>query len=153
MVFFHQLLFCFLISANSVQFVLNFEIRCIFGILQQYRFGYAVSDDTVYQYITSPPVSKYFSELVLSLREQCFHLDVLVHASKYALSILMQFFVFFCRELCNYCTNGKLYFYFDAGKHALIKKECNYLYKLIKSSMICITLRTYLMLASLVWVY
>lgn len=47
-----------------------------------YPFGYAVSDDTVYQYITSPPVSKYFSELVLSLREQCFHLDVLVHASK-----------------------------------------------------------------------
>ncbi|PRQ44103.1 hypothetical protein RchiOBHm_Chr3g0475531 [Rosa chinensis] len=42
---------------------------------------YNVSDDMVYQYITGPPVSKYFSDLVASLREQFFHLDSLVQAT------------------------------------------------------------------------
>ncbi|RVW44467.1 Protein CLEC16A-like [Vitis vinifera] len=40
---------------------------------------YNVSDAMVYQFVTSPPVSEYFSDLVQSLREQCFHLDALVH--------------------------------------------------------------------------
>ncbi|KAH7512235.1 hypothetical protein FEM48_Zijuj12G0068900 [Ziziphus jujuba var. spinosa] len=43
---------------------------------------YNVSDDMVYQYITTPPVSKYFSNLVLSLKEQCLHLDALVLAEE-----------------------------------------------------------------------
>ncbi|KAA8516800.1 hypothetical protein F0562_017090 [Nyssa sinensis] len=43
---------------------------------------YNVSDDTVHQFITSPPVSEYFSDLVLSLRRQCFHLDDLVNAAE-----------------------------------------------------------------------
>ncbi|XP_050380815.1 protein TRANSPARENT TESTA 9-like isoform X2 [Argentina anserina] len=42
---------------------------------------YNVSDDMVYQYITAPPVSKYFSDLVASLKEQFFHLDTLVQAT------------------------------------------------------------------------
>ncbi|KAJ6406745.1 hypothetical protein OIU84_010289 [Salix udensis] len=41
---------------------------------------YNVSDDMVYQFITTPPFSKYFSDLVHSLKEQCIHLDNLVHA-------------------------------------------------------------------------
>ncbi|GAB2272129.1 hypothetical protein Dimus_006949 [Dionaea muscipula] len=41
---------------------------------------YNVSDDIVYQYVTNPPVSEYFSDLVLSLREQCLQLDAIVHA-------------------------------------------------------------------------
>ncbi|XP_034224336.1 protein TRANSPARENT TESTA 9-like isoform X2 [Prunus dulcis] len=43
---------------------------------------YNVSDDMVYQYITSAPVSKYFSDLVSSLSNQFFHLDALVHATE-----------------------------------------------------------------------
>ncbi|PON70083.1 hypothetical protein PanWU01x14_082580 [Parasponia andersonii] len=43
---------------------------------------YNVCDDMAYEYITTPPVSKYFSDLVLSLREQCLHLDVLFHVSE-----------------------------------------------------------------------
>ncbi|KAL6273342.1 hypothetical protein ACE6H2_024034 [Prunus campanulata] len=43
---------------------------------------YNVSDDMVYQYITTPPVSKYFSDLVSSLSKQFFHLDALVHATE-----------------------------------------------------------------------
>ncbi|XP_030483052.2 protein TRANSPARENT TESTA 9 [Cannabis sativa] len=43
---------------------------------------YYVCDDMVYQYITTPPVSKYFSDLVIRLSEQCSHLDFLVRASE-----------------------------------------------------------------------
>ncbi|XWS59406.1 hypothetical protein CRYUN_Cryun08bG0119100 [Craigia yunnanensis] len=43
---------------------------------------YNVSDDLVYQFITTPPASKYFSDLVSSLREQCLHLDTLVHSTE-----------------------------------------------------------------------
>ncbi|GAB4833270.1 hypothetical protein Ancab_031517 [Ancistrocladus abbreviatus] len=39
---------------------------------------YNVSDDMVYQFITSPPASEYFSDLVLSLRKQCLQLDSIV---------------------------------------------------------------------------
>ncbi|KAJ8754747.1 hypothetical protein K2173_012136 [Erythroxylum novogranatense] len=40
---------------------------------------YNVSDDMVHQFITSLPVSKYFMDLVYSLKEQSVHLDNLVH--------------------------------------------------------------------------
>ncbi|KAH9674390.1 protein TRANSPARENT TESTA 9 [Citrus sinensis] len=40
-----------------------------------------VSDDMVYQFVTSPPASQYFSDLVYSLREKCLRLDVLVQAT------------------------------------------------------------------------
>ncbi|RWR82290.1 FPL domain-containing protein [Cinnamomum micranthum f. kanehirae] len=43
---------------------------------------YNVSDDMVYAFITTPPVSEYFSDLVLDLRQQCFSLDILVNAIK-----------------------------------------------------------------------
>ncbi|KAF3442728.1 hypothetical protein FNV43_RR16645 [Rhamnella rubrinervis] len=43
---------------------------------------YNVCDDMVYQYISTPPVSGYFSDLVLSLREQCLHLDALIFATE-----------------------------------------------------------------------
>ncbi|KAK2655428.1 hypothetical protein Ddye_008480 [Dipteronia dyeriana] len=43
---------------------------------------YNVSDGMVYQFVTTPPVSKYFSDLVHTLREKCFHLDVLVQATE-----------------------------------------------------------------------
>ncbi|KAK6944099.1 CLEC16A/TT9, N-terminal, partial [Dillenia turbinata] len=43
---------------------------------------YNVGDDMVFQYLTTPPVSKYFSDLVLSMREQCIHIDGLVQATK-----------------------------------------------------------------------
>ncbi|WJX17889.1 hypothetical protein P8452_07748 [Trifolium repens] len=38
-----------------------------------------VSDDMVYQFILTPPVSEYFSDLVHRLRELCFCLDVILH--------------------------------------------------------------------------
>ncbi|XVE75878.1 hypothetical protein DITRI_Ditri12bG0127100 [Diplodiscus trichospermus] len=40
---------------------------------------YNVCDDMVYQFVTTPPASKYFSDLVSSLREKCRHLDAVVH--------------------------------------------------------------------------
>ncbi|KAM1524010.1 hypothetical protein ACFX10_008657 [Malus domestica] len=40
---------------------------------------YNASDDMVYQYITTPPVSRYFSDMVSSLSKKFFHLDALVH--------------------------------------------------------------------------
>lgn len=43
----------------------------------------AVSDNMVCQFITTPPVSKYFSDLADSLNQQCIHLDNLVFASEY----------------------------------------------------------------------
>ncbi|KAF8044246.1 hypothetical protein BT93_A2283 [Corymbia citriodora subsp. variegata] len=42
---------------------------------------YNVSDDMVFQFLTSPPVSNYFSDLVQSLIEQCICLDTIVLAN------------------------------------------------------------------------
>ncbi|OAY42978.1 protein TRANSPARENT TESTA 9 isoform X2 [Manihot esculenta] len=42
---------------------------------------YNVSDDMVYQFVSTPPASNYFSDLVHSLKEQCVHLDSLVLAT------------------------------------------------------------------------
>ncbi|KAK3226976.1 hypothetical protein Dsin_006838 [Dipteronia sinensis] len=39
---------------------------------------YNVSDGMVFQFVTTPPISKYFSDLVHTLREKCVHLDGLV---------------------------------------------------------------------------
>ncbi|KAK7268074.1 hypothetical protein RIF29_20760 [Crotalaria pallida] len=39
---------------------------------------YNVSDDMVYQFISTPPVSEYFSDLVQRLRDLCFRLDTFV---------------------------------------------------------------------------
>lgn len=73
------------------------EIKLVFfGILLQYPFDYAVSDDMVYAFITTPPVSEYFSDLVLDLRQQCFSLDILVNAIKYASFV-------FCTLVGIYC--------------------------------------------------
>ncbi|KAI9122362.1 hypothetical protein K1719_007051 [Acacia pycnantha] len=41
---------------------------------------YKVSDNMVFQFITTPPVSKYFSDLVCGLRDICFHLDACLHS-------------------------------------------------------------------------
>ncbi|XP_028119530.1 protein TRANSPARENT TESTA 9-like isoform X2 [Camellia sinensis] len=43
---------------------------------------YNVSDDMVYRFVTTPPVSQYFSDIVLSIKKQCTHLDALVHATE-----------------------------------------------------------------------
>lgn len=40
---------------------------------------YKVSDDMVYQFISTPPVSEYFSDLVCRLRDLCFRLDAFVY--------------------------------------------------------------------------
>ncbi|XP_058209807.1 protein TRANSPARENT TESTA 9-like isoform X1 [Rhododendron vialii] len=39
---------------------------------------YNVGDDMVYQFVTAPPVSQYFSDLILRIKKQCLHLDSLV---------------------------------------------------------------------------
>ncbi|XP_048504518.1 protein TRANSPARENT TESTA 9 isoform X3 [Beta vulgaris subsp. vulgaris] len=39
---------------------------------------YSVSDDMVCQFLMAPPVSQYFSDLVLKLREECVHLDMAI---------------------------------------------------------------------------
>uniref|UniRef100_A0A2P2L4V1 Uncharacterized protein LOC105635829 isoform X2 n=4 Tax=Rhizophora mucronata TaxID=61149 RepID=A0A2P2L4V1_RHIMU len=43
---------------------------------------YNVSDNMVYDFITTPPVSKYFTDIVHSMKEQCVHLDSLVHTAE-----------------------------------------------------------------------
>ncbi|TKY53146.1 CLEC16A protein [Spatholobus suberectus] len=40
---------------------------------------YNVSDDMVYQFISTPPVSEYFSDLIRRLRDLCFRLDGYVY--------------------------------------------------------------------------
>ncbi|KAI4378645.1 hypothetical protein MLD38_016097 [Melastoma candidum] len=40
---------------------------------------YNVSDGMVYQFLANPPVSSYFSDLVLSLKDQCNRVDSIVH--------------------------------------------------------------------------
>lgn len=41
----------------------------------------------VYQFVTAPPVSQYFSDLILSIKKQCLHLDALVNVTEYGISI------------------------------------------------------------------
>lgn len=43
---------------------------------------YNVSDDMVFQYVTTPPVSVYFSDLVLSIKKQLINLDNHVQATE-----------------------------------------------------------------------
>ncbi|KAJ4969834.1 hypothetical protein NE237_002933 [Protea cynaroides] len=43
---------------------------------------YNVADEMVLRYITNPPASEYFFDVVLNLREHCYHLDAVVHATK-----------------------------------------------------------------------
>lgn len=45
-------------------------------------FFNAVCDDLVYQFVTTPPISRYFSDLAQSIREQYVHLDSIVHAKE-----------------------------------------------------------------------
>ncbi|WVY97100.1 hypothetical protein V8G54_029251 [Vigna mungo] len=40
---------------------------------------YNVSDDKVYQFISTPPVSEYFSDLICRLKDLCFRLDAFVN--------------------------------------------------------------------------
>ncbi|KAG5553232.1 hypothetical protein RHGRI_011181 [Rhododendron griersonianum] len=58
---------------------------------------YNVGDDMVYQFVTAPPVSQYFSDLILSIKKQCLHLDSLVDVTEYGISI--QKIVILVREL------------------------------------------------------
>ncbi|XP_042502610.1 protein TRANSPARENT TESTA 9-like isoform X2 [Macadamia integrifolia] len=44
---------------------------------------YNVADEMVCRYITTPPASEYFLDLVLNLRGHCYHLDAAVNATKY----------------------------------------------------------------------
>ncbi|KAK1323313.1 hypothetical protein QJS10_CPA02g01048 [Acorus calamus] len=43
---------------------------------------YNVRDDMVYEFMTTPPVSQYFSDSVIILREKCFRIDILVSDRK-----------------------------------------------------------------------
>ncbi|KAK4776642.1 hypothetical protein SAY86_005330 [Trapa natans] len=43
---------------------------------------YNVSDELVYHFITTPPVSKYFSDLMQNIREQCLHVDSILQAEE-----------------------------------------------------------------------
>ena len=79
--------FCIILQVEEILEILN--MKDCFDIWQQHPFHWAVSDAMVYQFVTSSPVSEYFSVLVQSLREQCFHLDALVHAKEYVLLKLL----------------------------------------------------------------
>lgn len=116
--------------------------------LQWYFFDFAVSDDMVYQFITTPPVSKYFSDLVNSLKEQCVHLDGLVHPTEYVSFNFLEKLIFICYMYFTSCNQTLLDF--NVGECALIKEERNYFWKLIKLLMICTTLRIFFVLANLV---
>ncbi|XP_043713922.1 protein TRANSPARENT TESTA 9-like isoform X2 [Telopea speciosissima] len=43
---------------------------------------YNVADEMVHRYITTPPASEYFLDMVLNLREHCYRIDAVVHATK-----------------------------------------------------------------------
>jgi hypothetical protein len=45
------------------------NVEQVIDSLQHYSFDFAVSDDMVYQFITTPPVSSYFSYLIHNLKE------------------------------------------------------------------------------------
>lgn len=68
----------------------NFGYKTYFYILQHYPFGYAVSDDMVYPFVATPPVSKYYSDLVHSLKDKFIHLDGLVKVTEYAAFNLLE---------------------------------------------------------------
>jgi protein CLEC16A len=70
----------YLLQVEDIRQILVISYIC--GTWQQYLFDYAVSDDMVFQFITTPPVSTYFSDLVCRLKEQCFHLDTLLHSKE-----------------------------------------------------------------------
>lgn len=55
----------------------------MFLILQCFRLCSTVSDDMVYQFILTPPVSEYFSDLVHRLRDLCFRLDAFLYDKGY----------------------------------------------------------------------
>lgn len=55
----------------------------------------------VYQFITTPPVSDYFSDLVLYLRKRCFHLDKIVHDKKEAWNLERSKLVLESDEITN----------------------------------------------------
>lgn len=80
------MIFCILLQIEEILEILN--MKDCFDIWK-HPFHWAVSDAMVYQFVTSPPVSEYFSDLVQSLREQCFHLDALVHDKEYILFKLL----------------------------------------------------------------
>jgi len=42
-----------------------------------------VSDDKVYQFISTPPVSEYFSDLICRLKDLCLRLDAFVCDKEY----------------------------------------------------------------------
>ncbi|KAL5976487.1 hypothetical protein ACLOJK_020820 [Asimina triloba] len=65
---------------ETVSGKLNKDTIYLLVKVHKYHFGYAVCDDMVYAFITRPPVSDYFSDLVLNMKQQCLHLDILVNA-------------------------------------------------------------------------
>lgn len=67
----------------SEQFVLKFWSGLICN---------AVSDGMVYQFLSNPPVSSYFSDLVQSLKDQCTRLDSIVHDKEYVYSSFNQLY-------------------------------------------------------------
>jgi enoyl-[acyl-carrier-protein] reductase (NADH) len=69
------------------------NVEQVIDSLQHYSFDFAVTDDMVYQFITTPPVSSYFSDLIHNLKEQCTHLDNLVHALEYVPSISQEYYI------------------------------------------------------------
>lgn len=76
-----MVIFCFCFQVKDMLEILN--MKDCFDIRKQHPFHWAVNDAMIYQFVTSPPVSEYFSDLVQRLRGQCFHLDALVHAKEF----------------------------------------------------------------------
>ncbi|CAJ1967229.1 unnamed protein product [Sphenostylis stenocarpa] len=50
---------------------------------------YNVKDDMVLQFISTPPVSEYFSDLVCRLRDLCFRLDAFLYDKGYVKSNIL----------------------------------------------------------------
>lgn len=85
-----------------------------------------MSDDIVFQFITTPPVSKYFSDVVCRLRKQCLHLDTFLQAKEYGFEFSREIYVvliFYTLVHVIVFILGKNLLQIYAGKCALMEGE------------------------------
>lgn len=93
---------------NAMHEILDKNLFSIFFILQHCSFGSADSDEMVFQFITSPPASQYFQDLVYSLREKCICLDGLIQDTEYVQPAAHDFCSRTSKETSPFCYMHKI---------------------------------------------
>ena len=103
-------------------------------MILSYLFNDAVADEMVYQFLTTPTASAYFSSLILNLKNKCLHVDAIINGVKYV-SVPLNVHLLFPTaviRLLRACHN------YDAGRVSMKRKE-NFFQKLIEFWMTSIT--------------